>query len=286
MKVISLILYVLVGSSIAITGEKFELSIVEIRDISDEISYELIEDLSSSGNWTQEAEDKIYEDYLVSVGVDLVLRKAKIRSARETLENYIRIDDRKRIEPIVIHKRWINGKDTSFDEIDPYWRMAAVKIDTDENIRRGFYNKKCLIFRDEVLRDSITVNFAIGVARPGFVPKQTFTQNGIPVISYHSKRGHEIWFNGENLSDKYGLDEAIVPGFINGKFFFVFEKDDKWGWSYDGEMHYDVWDRVGDTCGGQGMPWGISPPSIQKGFTALRGGIQYTCKPVIKVISE
>ena len=136
------------------------------------------------------------------------------------------------------------------------------------------------------------------VAAPGFVPKKTFVINGKPVIHYvgrGAKAGSawfyqsvaKLWIDGIDINEHYDLQSAIMPCYYNDKLFFVFQKDDKWGWNCDGEMNYNIWDEVSHHFGGQGLfiP-DITRPDAYSRFTAIRDGNYYTCKVVIRELSE
>ncbi|MDP8238590.1 MAG: hypothetical protein P9X24_05840 [Candidatus Hatepunaea meridiana] len=270
--------------------EKLIFSVEEIRSLSYSELDKIWDEQDTKNLRGKGVFDSLANKYLVSIGENLEIRSAKHQAAKETVDKYTEIDKRKRLEPIWINRKWIRDGDISTDVIDSVWHMKPVRIDTDENIKRGFFKRKYLIFKSEMLIDSIVVHFATGVALPGFVPKKTFVINGKPVISYNG--GGEIeddrlWIDGIDINEYYNVTSAIMPCYYNKKLFFVFKKDGKCGWCYDGEMHPDVWDVVSHFYGGQGehIPE-IERPNAFTGFTAIRDGIMYTCKVVIKAISE
>ena len=294
MRVIILSIYVFAIFLFTISCQaekKLILSVEEIKSLSIYELEEIWDEMEVNNIGYESGYDSLADVRLISLGQNIDKRDAILKSAVETIDRYTEIDKRKRLDIGFIDSKWKLWGNLSTDIIDSIWRMEPVRIDTDENINRGAFKRKYLIYKSEELVDSIVVGFGPVVAHPGFVPKKTFVINGKPVISYRGE-GHigndKLWIDGININEQYKLTEAIMPCYYNDKLFFVFKKGEKWGWCYDGEMHYDVWDRVSHHYGSQGAYIGeITKPNANTGFTARRfDDGQFICKVVIKEILE
>ena len=78
--------------------------------------------------------------------------------------------------------------------------------------------------------------------------------------------------NGEDLNER-GYVNTLAPAFLDENLFFLFQKDGKWGWNYNGEEHPNIWDRVYYHYGdGESGP---APDPTWKNICALRDGMWY-----------
>ena len=291
-----ILLAILLFSICGQAEEQFILSVEEIRSLSHSEWVNIGEEMqkvkyAGRVNYKKNFE-RLEDEFLQSIGVIIDLRNAKLRAANETVELYTEIGKRKRFDPVGITQEWMLDEDIPIDDIDSVWHMQPVEIDADKNLKRGSFNRKYLIIKSGTIIDSIFVWFAPMVGALGFVPRKTFVINSKPVINYvgiiqdpgrtlMNPRNEKLWIDGVHINDLYQLDRAIMPCYYDDKLFFVFQKDDKWGWSYDGEMHYNVWDKVSHDFGqGESIP-DIRRPNALTGFTAERGDNYYTCTVVI-----
>ncbi len=91
-------------------------------------------------------------------------------------------------------------------------------------------------------------------------------ENGRWITSIHAV------VNGEDLNE-CGYDNTLAPVFLDEKLFFLFQKDGKWGWNYNGEEHPNIWDRVYYHYGdGESGP---APDPTWKNICALKDGMWY-----------
>ncbi len=81
--------------------------------------------------------------------------------------------------------------------------------------------------------------------------------------------------NGVDISRKGGYEKSLAPVMIENQLFYLFQKDGKWGYYFDGEEHPNRWDRVHYDITNQGWkPNFVGRPSFRL-FSALRDGNWY-----------
>ena len=81
--------------------------------------------------------------------------------------------------------------------------------------------------------------------------------------------------NGEDLNER-GYENTLAPVILDDKLLFLYQKDRKWGWNYNGEEHPDIWDRVYYKYGDGEC--GAAPDPTWKSFCALRDGMWFMVK--------
>ncbi|MFC2150724.1 hypothetical protein ACFLQV_04395 [Calditrichota bacterium] len=241
----------------------------------------------------KEFEREITNNNQITLDEYLELRKEKSQLAKKTWQEFANLTTREQIGGIGLKNIQLDSYFKTKATTNKTWRLEPVKIDSidpgkvwERPAKRGF-KRRYLILKNEIPMDSITVSIFHMLGINGFVRNKTFVSAGKPVVSYSEGSRDKLWVNGVHIIERYEVDEAIMPCYFNDKLFFVFRKGDSWGWCYDGEMHENVWDQVRHYYGSQGEHIGeITNPNMKTGWTAIRDGISYTCRPVLKTITE
>ena len=132
--------------------------------------------------------------------------------------------------------------------------------------------------------DTLTSFAAYSPALPTNGIAKSFLQEGNYIIVYQKFERYEKikhykkWItsihavvNGEDLNLSRGYENSCAPCFINGQLFYLFQRNGKWGWFFDGIEHPDLWDKVYYHYGDGDGIGPITDPSY-KGFRVRKDG--------------
>ncbi len=129
-----------------------------------------------------------------------------------------------------------------------------------------------------VLGDTVGTIVAGSSHMPAYPINQKMSWKGGYSFIFQRDDGDWNWsihafINGEDLNQR-GYDATLAPAMLDGKLFFLFRKNDLWGWFYDGEEHPGIWERVYYNYGdGEGSVMNSNPR--WNDFYALRDGLWY-----------
>ncbi|MBT7788207.1 MAG: hypothetical protein HN757_04945 [Calditrichaeota bacterium] len=169
----------------------------------------------------------------------------------------------KGIDRIYRHKPITDGKGR-------VWQIETERVLYEDDTTAGWFiggydsQKNSHNSRFHVVLDNDTISSFRAVSHHlGSNPiSKAFLQNDNYLITYEKylkceKREviHSInaFVNGEDLNFSCRYENSLAPAFIEGKLFYLFQKNGKWGWSYDGVDHPGLWDKVFYGDGGYGV---------------------------------
>ncbi len=172
------------------------------------------------------------------------------------------------------------------------WVLKSEPVLFNDDTTGGWFTsgennpKYCLNSRYHIIMNNDTVfSFrAVTRAMPTNGIAKTFLQNDNYVIVYQKILRYEkeqarkklvysinANVNGEDLNESRVYENTVAPLFIDGKLFYLFQKDGKWGWSFDGIEHPGLWDRIFYNYGDGAYLNKIEHPNCN-GFTVRKDG--------------
>lgn len=161
------------------------------------------------------------------------------------------------------------------------WEIKE-KLLSEEDCRRLRFPNKYLSEYSLYKNESEIYNFrSVSTLMPVYPINQAFLHDQDWVICYQTwnpgktiESAFHLVINGIDLNIKNGYDKCFAAAYFRDHLFYLFERDDEWGWSFNGVEGSERYERVYHYFhDGEGSAF--RKPSGYNGFYALRDGMWY-----------
>ncbi|NQU06819.1 MAG: hypothetical protein HQ568_12045 [Calditrichaeota bacterium] len=208
---------------------------------------------------TQQNIDSSYIDYrVVRIGIDKTQRN-KDSTFPDYPENFERKENPNRKIKLLRNKTviddkgqsWRFGSESIFIAKDDTTTQGGIRVDKNTRVSN---NSTYHIIKEN---DTLFSFSAYSMALPTDGIAKSFLQDGNYIIIYQKFERYEkvkhynewinsihVVINGDDLNISRGYENSCAPCYINGQLFYLFEKNGRWGWFFDGIEHLDLWDDV------------------------------------------
>jgi len=158
------------------------------------------------------------------------------------------------------------------------WQLEEKRRSEADSVtygRQWFYHSRWVFSRNNKLLYDFT---AYSSTMPAYAIYTALIRGGEWIVCYQTSPPNRfdsdfhVVFNGQDLNELKGYDQCLAPVYCQGYLYYLFEKDGKWGWSFNGKDRADVWDRIDCHFGDGSLGFG-NPHNF--GFYALRDGMWY-----------
>jgi len=188
-------------------------------------------------------------------------------------------------ESNLIHFRERHNRDGSiWQATDPdsnKWEIKEIRLKDGDCRRLGFSNRSLSEYSLQKTASKIYSFRASSTLMPSYPIYQAFLHDQDWVICHQttkfaktSESEFHLVINGIDLNEKHDYDNSMSAAYFRDHLFYLFEKDDEWGWSFNGVEGSERYGRVYHYFhDGEGSAF--YNPSGFRGFYALRDGMWY-----------